>query len=214
MPLSAPFAASGTATAGTNVSFNFDCGAVDRSKLAAIGLHQTGGVGGKLITAITVDNVNCLANVVQGQRHAMVWVALPSSSGVITVNLTYNSAPNFFSWGAWPVLGSTGLPTDTQSTFNGGADVSRSLNMTIPSGGIGLVTGTRASNTAITTTNAIEDYDAANGTNQQYVGAHTTTIGAVSPQFDNVSSMAGFAFAPAPAGFPFAPTPMLPFLVR
>ncbi|MGE0238400.1 MAG: hypothetical protein AB7F09_20010 [Parvibaculaceae bacterium] len=194
MPLTAPFAASGTATAGTNVSFNFDCGAADSSKLAVIGLHQTGGPGGKLITAITVDGVNCLANVTQGQRHAQVWCALPASSGTVTVNLTYDSAPNNFSWGAWTVLGSSGAPTDTQSTFTG-SDASRSLAMTIPSGGIALVSGTKASSpgTPITTTNATEDYDAAN--THRYVGAHTTTTGSVSPQFDNVSSMVGFAFA-------------------
>lgn len=198
MALAALFAGSGTATAGTSVSFNFDCGAASTDKIAVIGLHQTGGPGGKLITAITVDGVDCLANVVQGQRHAMVWVALPSSSGVITVNLTYNSAPNFFSWGGWTVLGSSGAPTDTQSTF--GTDATKSLNMTIPSGGIGLVTGTRNSTTAITTTNATEDYDAANATSHRYIGAHTTATGSISPQFADVSSMVGFAFGPDSSG--------------
>ncbi|MGD9726055.1 MAG: hypothetical protein AB7V39_06635 [Nitrospiraceae bacterium] len=197
MPLSAPFAGSGTATAGTNVTFNLDCGAADSSKLAVIGLHQTGGSAGKLITAITVDGVNCLANVTQGQRHAKVWCALPSSSGVVTVNLTYDIAPNNFSWGAWTVLGSSGAPTDTQSTFTG-SDASRSLAMTIPAGGIGLVSGTKAGTGSvdIVTTNAAEDYEARNGSTHRYIGAHTTTTGAVSPQFDNVSSLVGFAFTP------------------
>jgi len=213
VPLTTPFAGSGTATAGLNISFNFDCGAANASKIAVIGLHQTGGLGGKLITAITVDGVNCLANITQGQRHAMVWCALPSSSGVITVNLTYNSAPSFFSWGAWTVLGSSGAPTDTQSTFNN-SDTSRSLAMTVPVGGTALVSGTRGSNVAVTTTNATEDYDAANASAHQYVGAHTTATGSVSPQFADISSMVGFAFAAAPAGFLFVPNPMLPLLVR
>lgn len=195
MALSANFLASGTATAGTGISFNFNCGAADASKLAVIGLHQTGGLGGKLITAITVDGVNCLANVTQGQRHAQVWCALPSSSGVVTVSLTYDNAPGAFSWGAWSVLGSSGSPTDTQSTFNN-SDASRSLAMTIPTGGIGLVSGTKAgtAGTNIVTTNATEDYEAANASSHRYIGAHTTTTGAVSPGFNAISSMVGFAF--------------------
>lgn len=195
MALSANFLASGTATAGLNISFNFDCGAADSSKVVVLGLHQTGGPGGKLITAITVDGVSCVANVTQGQRHAQVWCALPSSSGVVTVNLTYDGAPSAFSWGARSVLGSSGAPTDTQSTFNG-TDASRSLAMTIPTGGIGLVSGTKSGTPGkdIVTTNATEDYEAANGSSHRYIGAHTTTTGAVSPGFNAISSMVGFAF--------------------
>lgn len=189
------FIASGTATAGTSVSFNFDCGAADSSKRVQLALHQTGGIAGKLITAITVDGVNCLANVTQGQRHGTVWCALPTSSGVVTVNITYDSAPSQFSWGAWKILNSSGSPTDTQSTFNG-SNASRSLNMTVPTSGVAIVSGTSASSAGVvTTTNATEDYDASNGV-QQYVGARTTTTGAVTVTFNPISSMIGLAWGP------------------
>lgn len=199
MALTQTFKASGTAVAGTSVSFSYDCGAAASDKIAVIGLHQTGGTAGKLITAITVDGVNCLANVVQGQRHAAVWCALPTSSGSITVNITYDSAPSQFAYGAWNITGSTGSPTDTQSTFNS-TNASRSLTMTIAAGGVAIVTGSATGGPApVTTTNATEDYDTNNG-NTQYVGAHTTTTGSITVTFNPISSMVGFSWSAAATG--------------
>jgi hypothetical protein len=197
----ATFRGNGSATAGLNVSFTFDCGAADASKIAVIGLHQTGGSGTKLITAITVDGVNCLANVTQGQRHGAVWCALPTSSGVVTVALTYDAAPTAFAWGAWTITGSTGAPTDTQSFFSG-TNGAQSLNLTVAAGGVALVTGTNTTGSAVTTTNATEDYDAAFGGLEE-VGAHTTGTGSISIGMNAVSSMIGLAFAPRSAGRSF-----------
>ena len=213
MALSVNFLASGTATAGLNVTFNIDVGAANAGKIVVLGLHQTGGTAGKLITAITIDGVSCLANVTQGQRHGAVWCALPTSAGVVTVNLTYDNAPSVFSFGGWSILGGTGGPTDTQSVFSA-TNGSNSLNMTIPANGGCVVTGTATGAPApVTTTNATEDYDTNNGA-QQYVGAHTTTTGAVTVTMNPVSSMIGFAFIPAPPAILYTPNPMLPLLVR
>jgi len=179
-------------TSTTSYSYSADIGTASADRIIVLAVHQSGGPSSKTVTA-TINGTS-LGNIQQGTgRHHMGYAVVASGSGTQTIALTFSSAPARASISWWILTGYNTTHTDVQSTFNT-SDLSRNITLTIPAGGVGIVTGTENATSAITPTNlATTDYNTVmGGSSNQKIGGRITSTQTVT--FANVSSMAGFAF--------------------